>query len=157
MRLHVAVLAVTFSVLGVEAGAQAAPDQGIQPIASARVRAELWDWFQTPDADASYAYIGSLFRFGARQDLDRFMWTAEAAVPVLLGLPDDAQAPAPQGALGLGANYRAAIGSQNGVSIFVKQVFVSVKLQPELVLRAGRFEFSDGLEGPIPDGPLGAL
>ncbi|HSL71393.1 MAG TPA: alginate export family protein, partial [Longimicrobiales bacterium] len=39
----------------------------------------------------------------------------------------------------------------------VKQVFVSVKLQPELVLRAGRFEFSDGLEGPIPDGPLGAL
>jgi hypothetical protein len=73
-------------------------------------------------------------------------------------LPDNAIAPAPQGALGLGANYRAANGNQDG-SIFPKQLFLRFKQlgSPANSLRVGRFEYIDGSEVVPKNATLAAL
>jgi hypothetical protein len=72
----------------------------------------------------------------------------ELAVPALVGLPDDAVAPPPQGQLGFGGPYRA-INVNQDASIFPKQAFVRFKglgSNPANSLRLGRFEFWEGQE-----------
>ncbi|MFN3323494.1 MAG: alginate export family protein [Bryobacteraceae bacterium] len=116
---------------------------------SFRSRAEAWDWFEG-QANNSYLFSGNLFRLSLSGSGARTDWNVEFAAPVLLALPNDAIAPAPQGQLGLGATYFAANdGSRNSTNVFPKQAFVRFK---DLLgsqgrsLRAGRFEFVDGGE-----------
>ena len=76
----------------------------------------------------------------------RYDWKVEFAVPVLLGIPDKAVLPAPQGQLGLGGSYYAANDKQqNTAFIFPKQAYVRLK-DGGSSLQAGRFEFTDGSE-----------
>jgi Alginate export len=78
-------------------------------------------------------------------------------VPVLLGIPDRAVRPAPQGQLGLGGSYYAANDAgQNTAFIFPKQAFVRFKWDHSS-LRAGRFEFTDGSEVKPKDPTLASL
>src|SRR5581483_5929295 len=114
---------------------------------SLRLRGEAWDWFDTPLADGSYAFPASLLRVGISNSEGRIRWNLEAAVPLLLELPEHATAPAPQGQLGLGASYFASNGV-NVISIFPKQAWVSVRgIGAESnSLRLGRFEFIEGTE-----------
>jgi hypothetical protein len=117
---------------------------------SIRSRFEMWDWFQGTQGDGSYSYSGNILRFGVSQALGRFDWQLEFAAPVLLGLPENAVKPAPQGLLGLGGNYYSANdASRNAASLFPKQAFVRWKGlfgDKRQSLRLGRFEFSDGGE-----------
>lgn len=80
---------------------------------------------------------------------------------MLLGLPDDAVAPAPQGQLGLGAAYAAAnAGDETVASVFLKQAFVRLGAPPARgghALRVGRFEYAEGSELPPADGTLAAV
>lgn len=114
---------------------------------SLRLRAENWQWFETDAADSDYTFGASLFRLGLEQRKEKWDWHIEAAAPLLIGLPENAIAPAPQGQLGFGGSYFGANGRRDG-SIFLKQAFVSLKgiAGRGSVLRAGRFEFVDGLE-----------
>jgi hypothetical protein len=68
---------------------------------SIRSRFESWDWFESP-GDSSYGYSGSILRLSVGQKINRMEWMLELAAPVLLGMPDGAVTPAPQGQLGLG-------------------------------------------------------
>src|SRR5512135_463275 len=69
---------------------------------SVRTRVEEWDWFQDPGYQNTYVFPGTLIRLGFSQQCSAFDWDIELGAPVLLNLPDNAVAPAPQGQLGLG-------------------------------------------------------
>jgi hypothetical protein len=124
-----------------------------------RVRMEAWDFFPTTAADGTYAFGASTIRLAIGQKKKAFDWQVEIEQPTLLGLPDDAVAPAPQGQLGLGATYFASNHDSNTASIFLKQGFIRLKgLGNEFnSLRLGRFEFLDGSETVPRDPVLAAL
>ena len=120
---------------------------------SMRVRVESWRWFETPGYDDDYDYLGAQLRFGARHEIGRFSGQLELEAPVLMNLPEEAVAPAPQGQLGLGANYFQANNSGSDASgIFVKQAWVRYGM-----FRAGRFEFIEGNERMPADPQLAAV
>lgn len=116
---------------------------------SVRARAEAWDWFDTAAPGAGkeddYTFFGSIVRLSGTKTGPRHDWTLEAAIPTLLGLPEDAVAPGAQGQLGQGGSYRAANGGQN-LSVLLKQAHVTMKGREGRKMKVGRFEFADGLE-----------
>ncbi len=123
-----------------------------------QTRMESWDWFEDGTASSTYTFTHSLLRLSIGQTRGGVDWQAEAAVPMLFALPDNANAPAPQGQLGLGATYFAANnGRQNIARIFLKQGFVRFKGGEHRSLRVGRFEFLDGSEITPKDPTLAAM
>lgn len=123
-----------------------------------RTRFEMWNWFDAPGANDSYGFVNSLVRLGVGQKRDNLDWRIELAQPAILGAPDDASAPPPQGALGLGAAYYGANNLRsNHATAFLKQGFVQVRPRDGAALKAGRFEFFDALEVPIADPTLSGL
>jgi hypothetical protein len=123
-----------------------------------RERYEAWDWFQpTTGGQNLYGYSGTQIRFGLSQTRQSWDWNVEFEAPLLLGIPNGAVRPAPQGQLGLGGSYYAANdNSQNTAFIFPKQVFVRYKWAHSS-LRVGRFEFTDGSEVKPKDATLASL
>ncbi|HEY3973544.1 MAG TPA: alginate export family protein [Candidatus Sulfotelmatobacter sp.] len=112
-----------------------------------RTRAEGWYWFQAPTGNSEYGLWDSLLRLGIGQTGERFDWFLEGEQPSILGLPNDAVVAAPQGQLGLGANYYVANNNHTDVANgFVKQAFVNFKNLGPAGLKIGRFEYFDGLE-----------
>jgi hypothetical protein len=112
-----------------------------------RTRAEGWSWFEGNTGNSDYGLWHSLLRIGIGQTREHLDWFVEGSQPSILGLPNDAVAPAPQGQLGLGGTYYAANGNEsNNASIFLKQAFVNFKHLGPAALKLGRFEYFDGLE-----------
>lgn len=117
--------------------------------ASLRTRGEFWNWFEpTGPQDNQYEFVATVARVGLQWKDDFFDVMVEGQNTSLLNLPDDAVAPAPQGALGLGATYFLHNRRQDDTGVFLKQAFVVFKrLGVEgLSLKGGRFEFSEGNE-----------
>lgn len=126
---------------------------------SLRVRAEGWDWFESSLADNRYNFGAATLTLSLGQQLPRLDWQVEGAFPLLINLPADAIAPAPQGQLGMGASYYAANGRQDG-SAFIKQAFIRVKNlagDKASSLKIGRFEFNDGTETTPSDASLAVI
>jgi hypothetical protein len=122
-----------------------------------RSRFEMWDWFQPDTADPTYGYLGNQLRFNIGQTGEKIDWQLDFAAPVLLGLPDNAIAPAPQGQLGVGASYYASNDNhRNAAMVFPKQAFLRFKGK-QFSLRLGRFEFLDGSEIAPKNATLAAL
>jgi hypothetical protein len=133
--------------------AQSPPDDAIKLgdvdfTATLRVREYVWNWFQTAGTyQNQYAYSGDLLRLNFAEKRGALDLDAEIAVPFLLDLPNNATAPAPQGALGLGANYFAANSNhQYAAMAFAKQLYERYHFNESQSLQAGRFEFNDGTE-----------
>jgi len=124
-----------------------------------RARAEGWDWFKGPVGHGNYTFGDSLFRIGVGQQSEHFDWFVEGAQVAIVGLPTGAVAPAPQGQLGLGANYYVANDkSVNNVGGFLKQGYVQFKdLGHKANLKLGRFEYFDGAEVKPKDPTLATL
>jgi len=115
---------------------------------SVRLRFENWDWFDAAPADDKYNEANITLRVAVGQSNERFDWQVEGEVPVLIGVPSRAVAPAPQGPLGMGGNYYATNGRQDASGVF-KQGFVRFKGvfgHASSSLKLGRFEFQDGTE-----------
>ncbi len=116
-------------ITAAHAGAQTAPDTiklgDVDFTAALRVREYVWDWFRTAAPyQNQYAYSGDLLRLNFAEKRGALDLDAEIAVPFLLDLPNNATAPAPQGALGLGSNYFAANGNhQFAAMAFAKQLY----------------------------------
>jgi hypothetical protein len=126
---------------------------------SLRLRLEDWDWFDTTAADGDYTFGAALLRLAIGQQKEKFDWQVEGAFPLLVQLPEHAIAPAPQGQLGVGANYYAANLRQDGSAI-LKQAFVRIKGlagDKSSSLRIGRFEFADGSEMTPTDATLATV
>jgi len=115
-----------------------------------RHRGYGWDWFTTSAGYNTYGYSGNILRVNFAEKRKGWDWDAELAAPFLLGMPDNATAPAPQGALGLGSNYYSANGnSKYSGMVFAKQLYVRFKglgASEANTLQVGRFEFNDGSE-----------
>ena len=126
-----------------------------------RSRVYVWNWFQAPTGENQYAYSGNYLRLNFAEKRSGWDWDAEFAVPFLLGLPATATDPAPQGALGLGANYFSANGGQrNTAMIFPRQLFVRFDQlggSDAQKLQIGRFIFQDGAETTPTDLTLATL
>jgi Alginate export len=123
-----------------------------------RTRTEGWDWFQGPAGNNEYPFFDSQLRVGIGQTRERLDWFLEAETVSILGLPNDAVAPAPQGQLGLGGNYYVANGNHtNNTDGFVKQAFVNFKHLGPTNAKLGRFEFFDGGEVKPQDPWLAAI
>ncbi len=149
--------------------AQATPDKiaapapikggGLTITGSVRSRFENWDWFDAPGFDDRYNFGAALMRVGIGQQHKKVDWLVEGQLSLLLGLPDQAIAPAPQGQLGQGASYFAANGRQDA-GAFPKQVYVRFKAlggDKASSVRVGRFEFADGAEVTPKNSTLAAL
>jgi hypothetical protein len=122
-----------------------------------RERYYAWDWFEPATGQNLYGYSGTLMRFSFSQQKQNYDWNIEFAVPVLLGVPNRAMQPAPQGQLGLGAaDYAANDSNQYTAFIFPKQAFVRLKWDHSS-LQFGRFEFTDGSEVKPKDATLASL
>jgi Alginate export len=123
-----------------------------------RTRVEGWQWFEGNTGNSDYPLWHSLLRVGVGQTRDRIDWFVEGETASILGLPNDAVAPAPLGQLGLGGTYYAANGNHtNNTNGFLKQAFVDFKGLGRSNVKLGRFEFFDGLEIKPADPLLGAV
>lgn len=158
-------LLLTFGLLSVSAFAQNAAD-GIQLgnvtfTATLRSRIYVWDWFQAPgNYQNEYAYSGNLLRLNFAETRGALDLDAEIAVPFLLGLPKNATAPAPQGALGFGSSYYSSNGNRRYTAMaFPKQLYARYHFgdKKSSSLQAGRFEFNDGTELAPKNATLAAL
>ncbi len=116
--------------------------------ASLRARGEFWDWFEGTSGDSSYAYAATVAKLGLKWQQDFFDLHLEAQNTALMGLPDDASAPAPQGSFGLGPVYLSHNRRQNDASVFLKQAHLTLKQLgiPGLRLRGGRHSIAGGAE-----------
>lgn len=143
-RVSVFVLAI------LSASAASAQETGWRFGGNLRVRQEAWDWFRpTGDFQNAYTFTGIQLRYGSVRTTSVSESQFEIAAPALLGLPNRASAPAPQGGLGLGSLYRA-FNRSTDASVFVKQAYYKDK---RLGIRVGRFEFGDGTE-TLPSNPV---
>jgi hypothetical protein len=165
MRIVTALLLCwAFSASALLAQPAATPDPlkigGINVSGSLRTRVELWDWFNG-DANNDYALSESILRISFSESRKSFDWQLELAAPLLLGLPDDAIAPAPQGQLGFGASYFASNdNSRNAGTVFAKQGFLRFKTLGGVegqTLTLGRMQFIDGTEVAPKDNTLATL
>jgi hypothetical protein len=85
-------------------------DNPITISATLRARWEVWNWFNpgrvsNGHGNHQYDFQDTYVRAGIGYQLDGVKSFVELMSPALLNLPDNALAPAPAGALGLGANY----------------------------------------------------
>jgi hypothetical protein len=149
MRLSICVFGFAAACANLVAQTDAAADPlrigSVTVSGTVHERYEDWHYFPSK-GESSYGYSGSLLRLMFSQKKKTYDWAVELAAPILLGIPNHAVQPAPQGQLGLGANYYAANdGKQNTAFVFVKQAFLRLKGEHSS-LRLGRFEFTDGGE-----------
>ncbi|MCX8073095.1 MAG: alginate export family protein [Candidatus Binatia bacterium] len=134
----------------------------IRPLLSDRIRVEVVDWFRPAlgrsNAGAqSYSFYGNQLRFGGELTHGGLQLVAESQYTQLLGLPDDASLPAPEGNLGPGVTYFAHTQRRNQGEVFLKRGFIALRnwsALPELGAALGRFEYGDGLETVPKDAAL---
>lgn len=112
-----------------------------------RLREEDWNWFPSTKGNGNYTFLGGYARVGVSRATRTDDMVLEFSAPFLAGLPSTATAPAPLGAMGLGANYYAA-NHQHVADFFLKNGYVRFKNAgtPNTSVRLGRFEYSDGVE-----------
>ncbi|NOT55368.1 MAG: hypothetical protein HOP18_12240, partial [Deltaproteobacteria bacterium] len=116
---------------------------------SLRLRGEFWGWFDDKGPyESNYNFMGSVARGMVSWKDDAFDVVFEAQNSSLVNLPDESVAPAPKGALGLGAVYFAHNRRRNDTNIFLKQAYITLKKVgvEGLMLKGGRFDFSEGNE-----------
>lgn len=114
---------------------------------------ENWDFFRTKNASFTSSY--DLWEVRARLGLQFSSEIVDGLVQGqytgLYGLPDNAVAPAPVGAFGLGGAYTSANNGETAPqAVFLRQAYLNFKLAnlglKDTTLKLGRFEFSDGME-----------
>ncbi|MGH9353201.1 MAG: hypothetical protein ACRD2G_13745, partial [Terriglobia bacterium] len=118
-----------------------------------RTRDYLWSFFNPGPVrgalyENQYNYGANVLRLALGYQTRGVKIFTEMMNPLLLGLPDHALAPHPQGALGLGGNYDQANRKRYGSSILLKQAFAEFHggSQEGFGVKGDRFEFSEGID-----------
>lgn len=145
------------SFLTVTAHAGAVAEWGglrLTPLVSDRARVEVVDWFRPAagrahDGAQKYSFYANQLRFGGEVERSILQLVLEGQYTQLLGLPDDASLPPPEGNLGPGAVYFAHTRRHNQGEVFLKRGFLTLRnwaAAPGLTATVGRFEYADGAE-----------
>jgi nitrate ABC transporter ATP-binding subunit len=126
-------------------------DTTVSIFGSALGRVEAWDWFEAGgDVDNEYIDAFETVRLGLKAQHPHLGLVAEGQLTQFQNLPGDAVAPAPRGALGIGALYFQHAGERSPTGFFLKHLYADVKDivpgVPGVNVRLGRFAYSDGLE-----------
>jgi hypothetical protein len=114
-----------------------------------RTRVDASQWFAAPPQDETYGYVESLVRIGIAQHITHYDWQLEVSQPSVLDAPSYSVSPVTaQGQLGLGATYYASNGNNSyPVAASLKQGYLRYHFgERNNSVRAGRFEFMDGVE-----------
>ncbi len=114
-----------------------------------RARAQGWQWYEAPPYQNSYGFGESLLRFGLSQTIKQWDWRLEITQPWVIDAPDKAVSNVTaQGQLGFGGTYYASNGNNsNPAAAFLKQAYARYNFgENDKNIRAGRFEFFEGLE-----------
>lgn len=113
---------------------------------------EAWNFFQPSSVNSNNEYdLWTLrARLGLQLNTSIVDAYAQAQYNGLYGLPNNAAAAPPVGALGLGGAYFLANQSTDPSNVFLKQAHLNFKGNafglPGTQLKVGRFEYMDGLE-----------
>jgi hypothetical protein len=114
---------------------------------------EFWDYFRpaTPSLTSSYDLWEVRARLGLQFTSSIVDGLVQGQYTGLYGLPSNALAPPPIGALGLGGAYsNANNGSTSPDAVFLRQAYLNIKLGAlglaGTSLKMGRFEFFEGME-----------
>lgn len=155
LRCSVLVTTALMVVLGLAAPSVAGLlpegwEEHVKPIAQARLRGELVDWFRPADVagapvDNRYGFFGSRYRLGLAATWPNVEFVLLMQETILANVPSDAIAPQPAGALGTGAAYFQNTASTFQQEPFLKTGFVRVR-RSGLALTLGRFDVRGGLE-----------
>lgn len=123
-----------------------------------RSRVENYNFFDATGFDDNYTFTGHQLRLAGVRSTPKLDIQIDLQQQLLTNLPERAIAPPPRGLLGLGANYFAANGNQDG-ALNVKQAFVRFKgaVGAGSNARLGRFEFNEGAETVNPNATLNFL
>ncbi len=118
---------------------------------SVRVRYESWNFFEpgpVPNGNNEYDFFAVKTRLGLAYQSKPLEALVEGQWTHFFGLPTDANAPPPFGDLGLGATVFAHHRDRDQGRVFLKQAFLKVNDLPVkgFSVKAGRFEYADGLE-----------
>jgi hypothetical protein len=112
-------------------------------------RYEYWNWFSAQtSADNNYGYFFTRTRIGLRYTSELIHAYVQAQNTAMLGLPDNATAPAPAGPLGIGSIYYLHDHEENSQSTIIRQAFLEL---PDIAgsgvfIKGGRFDYLDGKE-----------
>lgn len=131
-------------------------EEHVKPVAQARLRGELVDWFRPADVpgqhlDHRYGFFGSRYRLGVTATWPSVEVVLLLQQTILADVPGDAIAPPPAGPLGTGALYFQNTASTFQQEPFLKTGFVRLR-RSGLALTLGRFDLRGGLE-TIPANP----
>ena len=164
----------TLTAMGSSALAEEEPPLGqISPnfrvVGELRGRIEANDFFR-PTLDPKngvtanqndYAFGHLRARLGVEMKTPWFDGMIQGQYSGLYDLPNDAFAGPPVGPLGLGGAYYKDNGSTNPSQVFIKQGWLTLKSEAVGFkggsLKAGRFEFAEGLEYKTGDGKFDTL
>lgn len=138
-------------------GREESPSDRFSLSANLRARYEVWNWFAADSGDNEYGFGATRLRIKARyKPQPWFSALVEVQNTALLDLPSDANAPAPQGGLGLGDTYFSPHRREWDTRVFFHQAALAFRLpqRPATFLQAGRFEYADGLEVLTKDATL---
>lgn len=124
-----------------------------------RVRTDVYDWYPTPGYTTTYPFVEQLLRVSIAQRLQHIDWLAELTSGDVFDVPTTAISALPsQATLGLGGNYYSASPNTLPAAASFKQGWLRYDAKaPDTNLRAGRFEFFDGLETSPKDPSLAWL
>lgn len=118
-----------------------------------RFKIDSWQWFRTPGYDDEYTIYSNLMRVRFTGAMNPKMnWLLEIGQAAVGGLPNNANAPSPQGGLGPGATFKSVNGD-NKSSLFIKQAHIDWNIN-SWHLRVGRTDFTDGTEANMKDANL---
>lgn len=107
-----------------------------------------WNWFQAPSDNSEYSYGFQRTRFNLKFDSKYVDIFIQPQYVHMFGLPDDAVSPSPRGPLGMGGLYYLHNKEENPYKFGVHQVYLQFQniFNQNISLKAGRFEYCDGLE-----------
>jgi len=111
-------------------------------------RYAYWNWFEAPSDNNEYSYGFQRTRLNLKFDSKYINIFVQPQYVHMFGLPDNAVSPPPRGPLGMGALYYLHNKEENPYKFGVHQVYLQFQniFDQDISLKAGRFEYSDGLE-----------
>ena len=111
-------------------------------------RYAYWNWFDAPSDNNEYSYGFQRTRLNLKFDSKYMDIFVQPQYVHMFGLPDDAVSPSPRGPLGMGGLYYLHNKERNPYKFGVHQAYLQFQnvFDQDISLKAGRFEYCDGLE-----------